>query len=271
MTINKDKKDNSLRQLTSDEEKLPKEYQQFIEAGVQFGHKKSSVNSGMLPYIYCVRNNIHIIDITKTKEMLDVALDFIKKLSKEGKVILFVGTKLPVRDIVKKIAKDTGMPYIVNRWYGGTLTNWDTISERIVYLNNLREKKKSEEWKKYPKHERMGMVKEIKKLEKFFGGIEKMKKLPDALFVVDAHTNNISILEARKKGIPSIGIIDTNINPKMVNFAIPGNDDSISSVEFLLSKVKDAILKNQKNKKLKTTIKKTIKAKNTTKKFLSSN
>ncbi|MDX1608451.1 MAG: 30S ribosomal protein S2, partial [Candidatus Spechtbacterales bacterium] len=199
-------------------------------------------------------------------------LEALAKLASEGKTILFAGTKVPVRAAVKKTAEETGMPYIVNRWFGGTLTNWETIKERLEHLQELKDKTKSEDWKKYPKHERMDMEKEIQKLEHFFGGISKMEKLPDAIFIVDIHEDEIAAKEAKKTGITSFAITDTNVNPDMVNYAIPANDDATSSVELILDKVGEAIKKNKKGKTAKKakkttkTKKKTSKKKSTSKK-----
>ncbi|MEX0877974.1 MAG: 30S ribosomal protein S2 [Candidatus Spechtbacterales bacterium] len=244
----KTKKETSEAEVKKTEEEniadIPKELRVFIEAGVQFGHLKSHVHPGMFPYIFGVRNNVHIIDVARTSEKLDEALEVIKSLAEEGKVILFVGTKLPMREAVKETAEAVGMPYLVNRWFGGTLTNWATISERVTHLKELKEKKGTEEWKKYPKHERLEMEKEIKKLEHVFGGIEQMEKLPDAVFITDARENEIATKEARRMKIKSIAITDTNVNPANVDVAIPANDDAVSSVVLILGKVREVILKN---------------------------
>jgi len=226
---------------------IPAELQEFIEAGVHFGHKKSVVHPGMFPYIFGVRNNIHIIDVEHTQKQLVKVVEFVQGIVQEGKVVLFVGTKVPMRRLVKALAEATEMPYVINRWFGGTITNWETISERIQYLKDLREKTKSEEWKKYTKHERLKMKRELEKLEVNLGGIENMKKLPNVIFVADAKENALAVKEANAKGIPVIGIIDTNVNPKNITYPIPANDDSITSVELILSKVKDAMLKNVKH------------------------
>ncbi|MDX1535652.1 MAG: 30S ribosomal protein S2 [Candidatus Spechtbacterales bacterium] len=254
MTTQKDK-ETKTKEVSEDEavQELPKELEEFVEAGVQFGHEKSTVHPGMFPYIFGVRNNAHIIDVTKTKEELDKALKAVEDLVKSNKTILFVGTKLPVRNIIREAAKETGMPYVDVRWLGGTLTNWKTISQRVQHLKDLRAKKKSEEWEKYPKHERMQMDKEIQKLEYNLGGLEDMDKLPDAVFVVDAHEDNLALEEAKKIGIKTIAIADTNINPEMIDYIIPANDDAISSVELITGKVKDAMMKNTKGKSKKKT------------------
>ncbi|MDX1608231.1 MAG: 30S ribosomal protein S2 [Candidatus Spechtbacterales bacterium] len=247
--MTKTKEETSEKEAKTKEQNIPEELREFIEAGVQFGHLKSHVHPGMFPYIFGVRNNAHVIDVTKTKEKLNEALESLAKLAQEGKTILFVGTKVPVRSAVQKTAEDTGMPYIVNRWFGGTLTNWETIKERLEHLQALKDKTKSEEWSKYPKHERMDMEKEIKKLEHFFGGISSMEKLPDAIFIVDIHEDEIAAKEAKKTGIKSFAITDTNVNPAMVDHPIPANDDAVSSVELILAWVAEEF---KKSKKVKT-------------------
>src|SRR3989338_2618856 len=229
----------------NEEFSFPKELQSFLDAGVHFGHKKSVVHPGMLPYIFGVRNSIHIIDITKTKQKLEEALEFLKILIKDGKVVLFVGTKVPLREMTQQIAEKTSMPYVVSRWFGGIITNWDTIKTRIEYLEELIKKTKSEDWEKYTKHERLKMKKEIEKLQISFGGISSMKKLPDAIFVTDSKENDLAIKEAKIRHIPTIGIVDTNVDPKNLTYPIPANDDSISSVKLILSKIEEIIVKNR--------------------------
>lgn len=238
-------KNTSEKAIKEEELNLPKELQDFLKAGVHFGHKKSVIHPHMLPYIFGVRNNVHIIDIVHTQQKLKEAIVFIKKLIKEGKVILFVNTKVPTKKILQSVAEATKMPYVTTHWFGGTLTNWNTISERIQYMQDLRKKIKSEEWKKYTKHERLQMERKLEKLEQNLGGIENMKKLPDALFIVDIKKNSLAAKEARMKNIPSIAITDTNVNPQDVTYPIPANDDSVASVKLILNKIQDAILKNQ--------------------------
>lgn len=233
---------------------LPEDLREYLEAGVQFGHVKSQVHPKMFPFIFGTRNNVHLIDVAKTKEQLNKVIQELKDLAAEGKKILFVGTKVPVRAVVREAAEELSMPYVVNRWYGGTLTNWASIYERIERLKELREKKRSEEWEKYTKHERLLMDREIDKLEHAFGGIETLEGLPDAVFIVDANEEEIATREARKTGIPSFAIVDTNVNPENVDYAIPANDDAVSSVELILNKVKAAIAKAQPKKPKKRTV-----------------
>lgn len=240
--------------------KLPKALQTLLEAGAQFGHKKSSVHPGMFRYIFGVRNNTHVIDVEKTEEKLKEALEFIDKLIGEGKTILFVGTKVPVRNLIKKTAESASMPYINIRWYGGTITNWSTISQRVEYMKDLRKKISSSEAEKYTKHERLLMQRELDKLETHLLGIQNMEKLPDALFIVDLKQESLAVKEAKSKGIPSVGIVDTNVNPEDVTYPIPANDDSVAVLELILKQVEETISKS-KTKPKKQESKKTDKAK----------
>lgn len=224
---------------------VPKELQALLEAGVQFGHKKSAVHPGMFPYIFGVRSNAHIFDVEKTYEKLNEALAYIAVIIKEGKIILFVGTRMPVRALIQEAAQETAMPYIVKYWAGGVLTNWKTLSERVQYMKDLQQLQKSDEWEKYTKHERLGKTRELKKLEERWEGIQHMEKLPDAIFLVDMQQNALAAREARKLSIPIIAIVDTNINPAEADYVIPANDDSVSSVQFIVDRVKDTILKNK--------------------------
>ena len=220
---------------------VPDEIRELLEAGVQFGHIKSAVHPGMFPYIFGTRNNIHIIDVEKTNKKLDEALVYLKELAANNKKVLFVGTRLPVRGLVEEVATATGMPFITTYWPGGLLTNWSTMMERIARLKELEELMKSEGWNKYTKQERALMTREFEKLQSRWGGIKNMATLPDAMFVVDAHDNQIAIAEARIKKIPVVAIVDTNVNPAGMKFAIPANDDAVSSVSLILNKVKSAL------------------------------
>lgn len=231
---------------------LPKNLQALLEAGVQFGHKKSAVHPGMFRYIFGVRNNVHIIDVTHTEKKLKEALDFLGNLAKEGRTILFVGTKVPVRNLIKAVAEETGMPYVNIRWFGGTITNWDTISQRVQYMKELRQKIKSKEAEKYTKHERLLMQRELEKLEENLLGIQDLEKLPDALFIVDLKQEHLAAKEALMKQIPSVGIVDTNVNPADVTYPIPANDDSVAALELILNQVRDTILKSKKAAAKKT-------------------
>lgn len=220
---------------------VPDNIKELLEAGVQFGHIKSAVHPGMFPYIFGTRNNIHIIDVEKTSKKLDEALAYLKDISANNKKVLFVGTRLPIRGLVEEVATATGMPFITTYWPGGLLTNWSTIANRIARLKELEELKSSEGWNKYTKQERALMTRELEKLQSRWGGIKNMVSLPDVMFVVDAHENQIAIEEAAIKKIPVVAIVDTNVDPSDMKFAIPANDDAVSSVSLILNKVKSAL------------------------------
>lgn len=219
---------------------------EMLEAGLHFGHRKSKVHPKMKEYIFTIKNGVHIIDLEKTKQKLTEALGFIEKLVAEGKIILLVGTKIQFTNLVKEIAKEAEIPYITRRWLGGTFTNFGTIRKRIEYFKEMEEKKKKGELEKYTKKERLNMDRELESLEGKFGGIKNMEKLPDAIFVLDMKKDELAIKEARTKGVKIIAIADTNMDPSLADFIIPANDDAISSVKYILEKVKDVIIKNRK-------------------------
>lgn len=218
----------------------------MIEAGLHFGHRSSKVHPKMKPFIHGVKNSVHIIDLEKTKEKLDKALDFVGKLIKEEKVLLLVGTKIQFKDLVEKIGKEAEIHYITKRWLGGTFTNFKTIRKRIEYFKELEEKREKGEFDKYTKKERADIDKEINDLENKFGGIKNMNSLPDAVFVLNMKKDGLAVKEARRKGIKVIAIADTNMDPSLADLFIPANDDAISSVTYILEKLKDAIIKNRK-------------------------
>ncbi|HOL90492.1 MAG TPA: 30S ribosomal protein S2 [Candidatus Pacearchaeota archaeon] len=217
--------------------------EKMIEAGLIFGHKKSKTHPKMKKYISGVKNDIHIFDIEKTSEKLKEALNFIYELVSNNKTILFVGTKIQIKDILKDFANEVNCPYINERWCGGTFTNFEIVRKRIEYFKNLELKKEKGELEKYTKKEQMKLDKKIKELEKKFGGIKNLEKLPDAIFILDIKKDYTALLEAKKKGIPVIAIVDTNVNPDLVNYPIPANDDAISSIKYILDIVKEVILK----------------------------
>ena len=237
--------------MTKIEEKAKKEdfnlnVEEMAKAGLHFGHKTSKANPKMKPYLYGVRNTIHVIDLEKTKEKLEEALEFIKNLISENKILLVVGTKIQVKDLVKNFAIDCGLPYINERWLGGTFTNFEVIKKRIDYFKDLEKKKIEGQLEKYTKKERAEIDQELKDLEIKFGGIKDLEKLPDAIFVLDMRKDNLAVKEARTKGIKVISISDTNVDPTLADYPIPANDDAISSVKYILEKVKEVILKAKK-------------------------
>lgn len=219
---------------------------EMLENAVHLGRRKTRQHPKMAPYIFGVRNAVSIFDLEKTKEKLSEALEYLTKAAEAGKVVLFVDTRPMSRAETERVAKDCKMPYAVERWSGGTLTNWKTISKRIEYLETLEAKAQSEEFGKYTKKEQLDMKEEARRLNILWGGIKNMKRLPDALFVVDMRTNVLAVREAKKMGITVVGIADSNVDPSIAKYPIPANDDALLSVRYILNRVKEAIMKGRK-------------------------
>jgi len=211
--------------------------EEMFEAGVHLGHRISKWNPKMAPYIFTSRNNIHIIDLEKTAEKLKEAVKFVKELKKKKGVILFVGTKPIAKKIVEEAAKECKMPYVNERWLGGTLTNFPVISQRLEHFRELEKKKQSGELEKYTKKEQHLFEIELQKLQEKFGGLKEMTALPDALLILDIKRDSLAIKEAQRKGIPVIGICDTNTDPTTVDYPIPANDDSSTSLKLILEPI----------------------------------
>lgn len=215
---------------------------QLFEAGAHFGHKTSRWHPKMAPYIHSKRGGVHVIDLNKTVECLNDALTFITKLAADNKQILLVSSKRQAKDIVKKLAEDTGMPYVTDRWLGGTLTNWSTIGGRVSYLKDLETRMASGEIaNKYNKLEVQRFQEEIERLNVNYGGIKNLNGKPGAIFVVDTNHDHIAIKEANKLGIPVVAIVDSNSDPSSVDYPIPANDDAIKSIQLITDYVKGAI------------------------------
>lgn len=215
--------------------------QQLLEAGCHFGHQARRWNPVMKKYIFGERDGVHIFDLVKTKEGLEAAIEFVKRLTKEKKVILFVGTKRQAQEAVKREAMRVGMPYVAQRWLGGMLTNFSQMQKRVHKLKDLKAKRESGELKKYTKREQLLIDREIARLEKFLGGVADMDKLPDAVFVVDTHQEEVAVREANRMKIPVVGMVDTNGDPDRVDYIIPVNDDAVKSIELIVSTVAKAI------------------------------
>lgn len=218
---------------------------QLLEAGVHFGHQTRRWNPKMAEYIFTERNGIYIIDLQKTVKKLEEAYNFIRSLTKEGKSILFVGTKKQAQDSIKEEALRCGSYFVNARWLGGMLTNFTTIRRRVNRLKQLREMQENGTFDLLPKKEVIKLNLEIVKLEKFLGGIENMQDLPSALFIVDPRKEKIAVLEARKLGIPIVAVVDTNCDPDEVDYVIPGNDDAIRAVKLLVSVVANAVIEGK--------------------------
>ncbi len=216
--------------------------EEMAAAGLHFGHAVSKRHPNMDPYIEGVKGSVHIIDLAVTAEKMKECLDHIKKLKDEGKVIMFVCTKPESRDIAKETAKECGMPYVVNRFLGGMITNFKVIKQRIDYYNDILKQKESGELeRKYTKQERVKIAKELEGLEKNFEGVRNLERIPDAVFVVDMVKDKLAVKEARMRNVTVIGIADTNTDPSKADYFIPANDDAISSVKYILGKVKEVL------------------------------
>jgi len=218
--------------------------EEMAKAGLHFGHRISKIHPKMMPYLAGIRNTVHLIDLEKTKEKFESALKFIQQLISENKILLFVGTKIQVKELVKEVAVACGLPYVTERWLGGTFTNFGVMKKRVEYMKDLEQKlANSEIMQKYKKKEKAEMEQELRELKLKFEGIKNLEKLPDAIFVFDMKKDGLSVKEASVKGVKVIGISDTNTDPSLADYPIPANDDAISSVKYILEKVKEAILK----------------------------
>lgn len=217
--------------------------EEMTRAGLHFGHRTSRIHPKITPYLYGVRNTVHIIDMEKTREKLEEVLKFIQEIVAENKSLLFVGTKVQAKDLVKSIAEECGFPYVSERWIGGTVTNFEIIKKRIAYFKELERKKDEGELEKYTKKERGKIDHELRNLEIKFGGIKNLERLPDSIFVLDMKKDFLAVKEAKMKGIKVIGIVDTNVDPTLADYPIPANDDALSSLKYILEKVKEVILK----------------------------
>jgi len=215
---------------------------QLLEAGVHFGHQTRRWNPKMDRYIFTERNGIYIIDLQKTVKKVEEAYNFVRQVASEGKTLLFVGTKKQAQDSVRDEAARCGGYFVNQRWLGGTLTNFSTIQKRIERLREIEKMEQDGTFEVLPKKEVILLRKEMERLEKFLGGIKDMKKLPGALFIIDPRKERIAVAEARKLGIPIVGIVDTNCDPDEIDYIIPGNDDAIRAVKLLCNKMADAFI-----------------------------
>jgi len=218
---------------------------QLLECGVHFGHQTRRWNPKMKPYIFTERNGIYIIDLQKTVKGLERAYDFVREVSKSGGTILFVGTKRQAQDPIREEALKAGQYYINQRWLGGLLTNFATIRRRVTRMVELQEMEDTGRINKYPKKEIIQLRKEKDKLEKYLSGIKDMKDIPDALFVIDPRRETIAVLEAHKLGIPVISIVDTNCDPDVIDYPIPGNDDAIRAIELVVGLMANAFIEGR--------------------------
>ena len=218
---------------------------QLLEAGVHFGHQTRRWDPRMAEYIFQARNGIHIIDLQKASKKIDEAYEFIKEQVEEGKTVLFVGTKKQAQECMKDAAIKSGMYYVDQRWLGGMLTNFDTIQKRIQRLKELETMEQDGTFDVLPKKEVILLKKEMEKLERNLGGIKDMEEIPGVIFLVDPKKERIAVLEAKKLGIPVVGLVDTNCNPEEVDYAIPGNDDAIRAVKLIADVMANAVIEGR--------------------------
>ena len=218
---------------------------QLLEAGVHFGHQTRRWNPKMAKYIFTERNGIHVIDLQQTVKMVDTAYEFVREAAANDAVILFVGTKKQAAEAVAEEATRAGQYYINHRWLGGTLTNWNTIKKRIARLKEIKQMEADGTFEVLPKKEVALLNKQRARLEKFLGGIEDMPRIPDVMYVVDPHKEQIAVKEAKKLGIPVVAMVDTNTDPDDIDVIIPANDDAIRAVKLITAKLADAIIEGR--------------------------
>ena len=214
---------------------------ELVERGAHFGHQSKRWNPKMSEYIYGEQDGVHIFDLVKTKAKLEEALEYLKECKENGKVVLFVGTKKQAKEKVAEISKELGVPYITERWLGGLITNFGQIKKSITKLQKMREEREKGEHAKFTKKERLLLDREIDRLERFFGGLENLNGLPDALFVIDSKKEFTAIREASAKGVKIVALVDTNSDPSLVDFPIPMNDDASKALDYVLDIVKETM------------------------------
>jgi small subunit ribosomal protein S2 len=214
---------------------------ELLEAGVHFGHQTRRWNPKMKRFIFTERGGIYIIDLQQTSELLQEAYDFVRNIASRGGTILFVGTKKQAQDAVAGEAARVGMPYVNNRWLGGLLTNWKTITDRIAHLHELRRLKTEGQLELLPAKERMAMTAELEKLEANLGGVADLRRQPDAVFIVDLKKEQLAVREARRLGLPIIALVDTNCDPDEADYIVPGNDDAIRSCSLIVRAIADGV------------------------------
>ncbi|MGH2466679.1 MAG: 30S ribosomal protein S2 [Candidatus Limnocylindrales bacterium] len=221
---------------------MPVSMRQLLEAGVHFGHQTRRWNPKMRPYIFAERNGIHIIDLAQTVKRLDLALDFVRDTTARGEAVLFVGTKKQAQEPIAEEAARAGQPYVNSRWLGGMLTNFVTIRKRLALLEQLEARQANGDFERLTKKEASHLIDEMGRLQRTVGGMRKMRRLPGAVFVIDPHREHIAVVEARKLEIPVVGTGDTNVDPDLLDYIIPANDDAIRAIRLLCSLVADASL-----------------------------
>ncbi len=221
----------------------------LLETGVHFGHRTRRWNPKMKPFIFTERNGIHIIDLQQTIQAIDQAYALIRDTVAQGGTVLFVGTKRQAQETIAQQAQRCGMPYVNQRWLGGTLTNWRTMRSRIEYLRDLEARRDAGEFERLPKKEALELNREIEALNERFGGLKEMRRLPDLLFIVDVRREETAVREANALNIPIIAMVDTNCDPDRIDLVIPANDDAIRAIKLIVSRMADAVLEGMNMRK----------------------
>lgn len=222
---------------------------EMLKAGAHFGHRESKWHPKMEPYIFTSRAGVHIIDLEKTAAEIAKAMDFIGKITAQGGKVLFVGSKTQAQSIVKKYALEAGMPYVATRWLGGTLTNFGVINKLVERLKKMRREKEAGDWAKYTKKEQLKMSQELVKLEEMVGGLETLKKKPEALLLIDVKKEKTALREAIKTKLPVIALCDTNVDPTGIAYVIPANDDATKTIELITRLMAEAAIEGQAEQK----------------------
>jgi len=220
----------------------------LLEAGVHFGHQTRRWDPRMRPFIFTERNGIHIIDLQQTVRRLDEAMTFVRQQAAEGKTMLFVGTKKQAQDTISEEATKAGMPFVNQRWMGGTLTNFTTILTRLRRMEDLERRKEAGEFEALPKKEAIRLQDELEKLQRMLGGLRKTYRLPDMVFIVDPHREGIAVAEGNRLKLPIIAMVDTNCNPQLIDWPVPSNDDAIRAVRLIAGKIADAIIEGREQR-----------------------
>lgn len=222
--------------------------EELLESGAHFGHQSKRWNPKMEEYLYGEDAGVHVFDLTKTKPLLEEALAFITKTVSEGKTILLLGTKKQIKEKVKEVAEEVGMPYVNERWLGGTISNFDQMKRSLKKMEEMKENMVTGAYNKYTKKERLLIDREIVRLDRFFGGVKNITGIPDAIFIIDTKREYGAVREANVKKIPVVGIVDSNSNPDLIDYVIPMNDDASKALQYVLDLVKEAILEGKKAK-----------------------
>ena len=226
----------------------PVQMKTLLEAGVHFGHQTRRWDPRMRPFIFTERNGIHIIDLQQTVRRLDEAMSFVRQQAADGKAMLFVGTKKQAQDTIAEEAQRASMPYVNQRWMGGTLTNFSTILTRLRRMEDLERRKEGGEFERCPKKEAIRLNDELEKLQRMLGGLRKTYRLPDMVFIVDPHREGIAVAEANRLKLPIVAMVDTNCNPQLIDWPVPSNDDAIRAVRLIAGKIADAIVEGREQR-----------------------